>query len=278
MIEKKFKSLVGSFLLGEISPAETEWMVEDLREKRERRDLFIEQVEEYLERCSSGVADPCAEHLRELLLKDLSRVGVRDVERATPRQRRPIPAREIEEHRQRPETGWELDEGSARDRKRVFSGGNQPVEEPRVLGADRSYVLPVLGILIMVATFVFMVRFSSLETRDEEQEDPGDPISAAIREGLSDSEAVRRANEFLEERSEEAETAEEESGGDAAAGPLDPVMAPPVSLAELIGLPKGGAGSSPGVSAGVDDGFLIRVPADEEVITDSDLESPVTDP
>ena len=98
MIEKKFKSLVDSFLRGEISSAETAWMAEDLHHRRERRDLFIERIEDYLD-LFLRLADPVDERLRQLLLKDLSHVDVRDIERAMPRQRNQIPAREIEEWR-----------------------------------------------------------------------------------------------------------------------------------------------------------------------------------
>ncbi len=274
MIEKKFKSLVESFLRGDISSAETVWMVEDLHRKRERRDLFIEEVENYLERVPSGSADSSDERLRQLLLKDLAQVDVSDVERATPRRPRPIPAREIEERRRGRETAWEEAEGFEKGRGRALSTEHHHGEKHASVEEDRSYVLPVLGILIIIGTFVFMVRFSSLEEGEEKK---SDPMSAAISEGLSDSEAVRRANEFLAERRAAVEETEEESDGEVAE-PAASVLAPPASLVDLIGSPKGEAGgASPGRVGDMDDLLLIRMPGGEQATT-SDPELPVIAP
>lgn len=263
MIEKKFKSLLESFLRGDISAAETVWMVEDLRQKRERRDLFIEEIEDYLERFSSGPAESSDEHLRQLLLKDLSRVDVSDIERATPRQRRAIPAKEIEERSQRREAGWEEDEGLEKGRKRALPVEHHHGEKHAAPGEDRSYVLPVLGILMIVGTFVLLVRLSSPGNREADQ---GDPISAAISEGLSDSEAVRRANEFLAERRPaveiDADGAEEDDGE--SGEPVDSVLVPPVSLGELVGFPNGEADSFPSGTVDVDDLLPNRMPGEEE--------------
>lgn len=265
MIEKKFKSLLESFLRGDISAAETVWMVEDLRQKRERRDLFIEEIEDYLERFSSGPAESSDEHLRQLLLKDLSRVDVSDIERATPRQRRAIPAKEIEERSQRRDAGWEDDEGLEKGRKRALPVEHHHGEKHAAPGEDRSYVLPVLGILMIVGTFVLLVRLSSPGNREADQ---GDPISAAISEGLSDSEAVRRANEFLAERRPaveiDADGAEEDDGE--SGEPVDSVLVPPVSLVDLVGFPNGEADSFPSETVDVDDLLPNRMPGEEETV------------
>lgn len=265
MIEKKFKSLLESFLRGDISAAETVWMVEDLRQKRERRDLFIEEIEDYLERFSSGPAESSDEHLRQLLLKDLSRVDVSDIERATPRQRRAIPAKEIEERSQRRDAGWEEDEGLEKGRKRALPVEHHHGEKHAAPGEDRSYVLPVLGILMIVGTFVLLVRLSSPGNREADQ---GDPISAAISEGLSDSEAVRRANEFLAERRPaveiDADGAEEDDGE--SGEPVDSVLVPPVSLVDLVGFPNGEADSFPSEPVDVDDLLPNRMPGEEETV------------
>jgi len=265
MIEKKFKSLLESFLRGDISAAETVWMVEDLRQKRERRDLFIEEIEDYLERFSSGPAESSDEHLRQLLLKDLSRVDVSDIERATPRQRRAIPAKEIEERSQRRDAGWEDDEGLEKGRKRALPVEHHHGEKHAAPGEDRSYVLPVLGILMIVGTFVLLVRLSSPGNREADQ---GDPISAAISEGLSDSEAVRRANEFLAERRPaveiDADGAEEDDGE--SGEPVDSVLVPPVSLVDLVGFPNGEADSFPSEPVDVDDLLPNRMPGEEETV------------
>ena len=265
MIEKKFKSLLESFLRGDISAAETVWMVEDLRQKRERRDLFIEEIEDYLERFSSGPAESSDEHLRQLLLKDLSRVDVSDIERATPRQRRAIPAKEIEERSQLRDAGWEDDEGLEKGRKRALPVEHHHGEKHAALGEDRSYVLPVLGILMIVGTFVLLVRLSSPGNREADQ---GDPISAAISEGLSDSEAVRRANEFLAERRPaveiDADGAEEDDGE--SGEPVDSVLVPPVSLVDLVGFPNGEADSFPSEPVDVDDLLPNRMPGEEETV------------
>ena len=117
-----------------------------------------------------------------------------------------------------------------------------------------------------------MVRFSSLEHEEKER----DPVSAAISEGLSDSEAVRRANEFLAESRVGVNEMEEEVEEEVAESE-DPVLAPPVSLVDLIDSPKGEAGSSPGRTSDTDDLFLIRMPG-EDATTGSDGESSVIVP
>lgn len=242
MIERKFRDLVRGFLCGEISPAETSWMVEDLHRRRERRDLFIEMVEEYLEDFPVSGEDSLSVHnLRELLLRDLTTVDERDIQRAVPRHRSPIAAKEIEEEMIRRVPAQE-DRGESPPRRREeepampFDAPEQPVE-------DRSYALPLIGILTIIVTFVFMVRFSSLEGDSASR---SEDVDSTLERELSDSEAVRRAEEFLaEQRIDPSAPAEEESLVPDTADPAE-AQAPagiqaPVSLSDLVGRETRGA-------------------------------------
>ncbi|WP_185694761.1 hypothetical protein [Puniceicoccus vermicola] len=246
MIEKKFKDLVLVFLQGEISPAEIEWLVGDLHARRDRRDLFAEAIEYYLENEAGPARRVSDQRLRDILLRDLSKIEVRDLELAMPRRRASNFSPEEREAK--------LQEGEAvAEPKRTERVAEILFDKPPPPSDDRSMVLPIVGVLIIVLTFFLMVRFSSLKN-DEEVADAAELKKA--RE-LSDAAAFRQANEFISESNldEDKESADE---GEEIEAVSDKKIAdePPVSLVDLVGGKKE-AEDSTSDAAEVGDQILI---------------------
>lgn len=271
MIERKFRELVQCYLRGEISPAEMSWMVEDLHRKRDRRDQFVEEVEDFLETRARDPRAPSDRNLRELLVRDLSEIPEREVERAMPRRHNPIAAKEIEEDRRRRPSLEEFEEaGAASVPPTTASFGEtaerMPFEKPEPVDEDRSYVLPFVGIAILVGTFFLMIRFSSLDSDEADENQSAEP---AAGEAISDSEALRRTSEFLEEDLVGAsgerplETDVDAALDDSPAESDDGTGISPVSLADLIGESRIGARPGQTDSTG-DELFQIRKPEPEE--------------
>jgi hypothetical protein len=209
--------------------------------------------------------------LRELLVRDLSEIPEREVERAMPRRHSPIAAKEIEEDRRRRPSLEEFEEaGAASAPPTTASSGEtaerKPFEKPEPVDEDRSYVLPVVGIAILVGTFFLMIRFSSLDSDEAAENQSAEP---ATGEAISDSEALRRASEFLEEdlvgasgeRPLEADV--DAALDDSPAESDDGAGISPVSLADLIDESRIGAGAGQTDSTG-DELFQIRKPEPEE--------------
>jgi len=181
MLEKKFRDLLFSFLNGKVSPLEVSWIAEDLRDRRDRRDLFSEIVEEFLNEFSGQVDATSEQRLRELLARDLSSINDRDLERAMPRKGGAEIASDVSDAGVDP-----AEEGIAEE---IKSSGFRRTEEivfekPTIAPEERSWVLPVLGILVIIGAFYFMVRFSSLdrdrENAQEEAVDQRDVSDAAL--------------------------------------------------------------------------------------------------
>lgn len=242
MIEKKFTELVRSFLQGEIGPTESTWLVEELHKRRDRRDLFMEKMEEYLEYDAGPARRESDRQLRELLTRDLTTIQVRDIELAKPRRSTPIPSAEIPEQYQ--QGGGRSEPLKVNEPKEYFTEKVEKLEE------ERSLLMPVLGILIIIATFFVLIQFSSLE------EDSVDEAELAnIEENASENAtAFREVNEFLAEN-RGSSNVEVEEEGDASAEVSGPIKTP-VSLADLVG----GDSSNSGSTAGADDALVLQNP------------------
>lgn len=234
MIEKKFKDLLTSYFSGEIGHAEIVWMAEDLHKRRERRDLFIERIEDYLENEAGPARRDSDKRLRALLVKDLSQIDIREIELAMPRGR----SQSLDQITE------SINEESRADhsltRRASVRGQEIRYDDPVVRGKDRSFVMPVVGVAIIVVTFFLMVRFSSIEEDRQKAEEAAMEEQAKF---LSDATALQNASEFISENFKELAAAEEESESSEAQVPLNE-QAPPISLIELIGERTGSDGVS----------------------------------
>jgi len=195
MIEKKFKELVGQFLQGTIGPTEITWITEELQQKRSRRDLFIEQVEDLLE----GLSQSDAENerfapLRRLLLRDLSRVAESDLQRALPRLRQ-------DRETTFPETQGKPPE-PVRRRSRLrkpepVAASSTPEEE------GSPWTAPLIG-LLLIALVGFMIVYSSLEGDSDSAKEKASAEEETSQK-LPSASVIRSANEMAEAEEESAE-------------------------------------------------------------------------
>ncbi|MGE9290038.1 MAG: hypothetical protein ACQKBT_03550 [Puniceicoccales bacterium] len=222
MIEKKFKDLVLAFLKGEIGPAEMDWLVGDLRQRRDRRDLFADAVEYYLENEAGPARRVSDQNLRELLVKDLAQVDVRELERAMPRRSTLTSMANVSKP-----ASSEDEKGSMDPAEKVEE---ILFEKPPPQREDRSFAMPIIGILIILLTFFFMVRFSSIKKDEKEAEELAREKQASE---LSDAAAFRQADEFLSAShlKESSSSSDEEETTTSS----DDSSEAPVSLVDLVG-------------------------------------------
>ncbi|MEM0965893.1 MAG: hypothetical protein AAGJ81_07085 [Verrucomicrobiota bacterium] len=259
MIERRFRELVHSYLSGSVSPTELSWVVEDLHRRRERRDLFLVLVEDFLE--ASKQSDNENQPLKGLLLKDLTHIEQRDLERAMPRQDPLVSSMEQIQGREPKED--DVDEGELHtNRVRLESKRSKPASR-RVVEEERSFVLPIIGLLILLVSLIFMIRFSSFESSSGGKDEEAD-----LSEEIPDASAFRQATEFLEDGQfvqESIGTSLEEVGPE----PGLTVSNQPISLVDLIG-------NSEGLDLGVDgiQDSVIGDPTVESFTPESHPDSP----
>jgi len=108
MLEKKFREVLYTFLKGESSALEITWLLQDLHKRRERRDLFVELVEEFLTERAGPERRASDQRLRALLSRALLEVDENDLQMAMPRRGRPFtsyeaPAEVVEEEMEEPD-------------------------------------------------------------------------------------------------------------------------------------------------------------------------------
>lgn len=190
MIERKFRELVEQLFDGNTSPTEIAWITEELQRKRERRDLFIELVEEFLEDypAKQGEAEPYGP-LRRLLLRDLSRITESDLHRAAPSAPRGRTEVDL--------SAAEVDSGPQERRRKRLDPGEISFENREIEPEEGSRIGPLVCVLVL-AVIAFMVSYASLES-DPEPEKTAEEPQTKDRDGLPDASLIRRANEMLTE-------------------------------------------------------------------------------
>ncbi len=250
MLERKFKDLIISFFRAELGAAEISWMVEDLQTRRDRRDLFIEAVQSYLEHEAGPGRRSSDERLRDLLVKDLTQIDERDLERAMSRRPSPLPAVETPTQAEDLEPDSEL-EGAEKVAEVIFE---RPIRKE-----DRSFFLPVTGVLVIIVTFVLMVRFSSLGPDAEETSDIVAEEEAARFSGTS---VFRETEDFLSDSGFQvnSDKLQESSPSD---GSLVRSRVSPISLADLIGggsLASGGGDRAEKASSETEPMLILKNP------------------
>jgi len=196
MIEKKFRDLAARFFEGDTNPTEIVWIAEELQQRRERRDLFIDMAEDFLHPLPiSGPEGEPFEPLRALIRRNLSEISDRDLGKAMPTRQKVLSKKKFE---------TPVDEvvyvHGERKRKDTADG----LEESK----DSSKIGPLIGILIVVVV-CFMIAYSSLGDSDRPEEKEGSgggPVTEATRK-LPESTLIRKANELVGGGADSDETA-----------------------------------------------------------------------
>tara|TARA_R100000027_G_scaffold42073_3_gene31435 strand:- start:31614 stop:32351 length:738 start_codon:yes stop_codon:yes gene_type:complete len=236
MIERKFTELVEAFLKGEIGPTESTWLVEELHKRRDRRDLFSEKIEDYLEFQAGPRRRESDRQLRELLTRDLTTIVVRDIELAKPRRSAPVAAPEIPAAYQ---SRRESDDPVVKREAKEYVAERMEVPQQ-----EKSLVMPILGILIIIGTFFVMFEFSSLKGDEELAEEKEE----AVEDATNDATAFREVTEYLSETSSPSESESQTEADDEQSEPARTGQElEPVSLVDLVGGESentAGAGSS----------------------------------
>lgn|GEM_PF-3232638 len=256
MIEKRFRDLVNSYLHGNIGPAEVSWVVGDLVKSRDRRDLFIEKIEESLISLKRDSNERACTSLRALLRKDLSQIKVEDLQRAMPSVGT---SPNVMRNRADGVSGRSYEQKRTPLKSTVVEARRKTdaTEE-----SEQSYALPVIGILIIIGTFFFMVNFSSLSSDKKESEE-----ETALTEHISDAEALRQTAEFLNIEGGDGKT--DEAGSFSEEDRILTSERPkPVSLVDLVeNMGTAEQDGEPATLSDSDELFILRNSSEAEVIS-----------
>lgn len=239
MIEKKFRSLVQLFFAGSVNAIELSWLAEELRDRRDRRDLFLDLAQEFLEDRAADARHPDPfESLRKILIRDLSEVTEKDLRRAMPSNLSSV-------------SSGEDAPAPRRSQPEVFH--HKPLkpypvatEPPGVFEEEssRSRTGVLVGLLI-IAVVGFMVAYSSLDignTSSPKDEEAADPAEVKKLPQVS---VIRQVNELIgtEDASQGWESFDQTASdlnGDPNIAP-SPLRAEPLSLPDLLGSPQEGS-------------------------------------